>query len=293
MKASKSLYSDAFKEYILSGSNVARLQETLYEMLEKICFVLNKYNIDYMLSGGTLLGAVRHNGFIPWDDDIDIMMTRENYVKFIEHQNELDDDLVLVEPLSSPKYYCKNPKVFKKNTQYVEISNASMDTYDMVFIDILIIENAPKSKIRRKIRGFIYDISYKGASVCMDYMYPSTPIINKAKNNNELKKYYDMRRRLGFIFSIVGGLHFYLKIVDRLGNYKKQTGLYCVPSAISYNREVFPTAVFEEITVGKFEKSYYKIPIHYDVYLKNLYGDYMQIPPVEKREVHIAYKFKL
>ena len=99
MKASKSLYSEAFKEYILSDSNVARLQETLYEMLEKICFVLNKYNIDYMLSGGTLLGAVRHNGFIPWDDDIDIMMTRENYVKLIEHQKELDDDLVLVEPL--------------------------------------------------------------------------------------------------------------------------------------------------------------------------------------------------
>ena len=163
----------------------------------------------------------------------------------------------------------------------------------MFFIDIFIIENAPKSKIRRKIRGFIYDISYKGASVCMDYMYPSTPIIKKAKKNNVLKKYYDMRRRLGFIFSIVGGLHFYLKTVDRLGNYKKQTGLYCVPSAISYNREVFPTAVFEEITVGKFEKANYKIPIHYDVYLKNLYGDYMQIPPVEKREVHIAYKLKL
>lgn len=293
MKASKALYSEIFEEYILNDSDVKKLQEVLYSMLESVCQLLDKYNIEYMLSGGTLLGAIRHAGFIPWDDDIDIMMTRENYLKLLEHLNELDDDLIFVSPLSLSKYYCKNPKIFKKNTKYVELSNANVDTFDMIFIDIFIIENAPKSKINRLVRGFIYDVSYKGASVCIDYLFPSDPIIKKIEENRELKKYYYTRRTLGHIFSHIGGVYFYLKIVDMLGKYKKNTGLYCVPSAISYNREVFSSEVFETLTTGRFEHGDYKIPKYYDKYLRNLYDDYMQIPPVEKREVHIAYKFKL
>ena len=77
MKASTELYSELFKEYILSSRDIRELQVVLYGMLEKVCFLLDKYNIDYMLSGGTLLGAIRHGGFIPWDDDVDIMMTRD------------------------------------------------------------------------------------------------------------------------------------------------------------------------------------------------------------------------
>lgn len=293
MKASKELYSELFKEYILSSRDIRELQVVLYGMLEKVCFLLDKYNIDYMLSGGTLLGAIRHSGFIPWDDDVDIMMTRDNYDRFLKYQYELDDDLLFIEPLSSSRYYCKNPKIFKKNTKYVEISNANIDTFDMVFIDIFIIENAPKSKLHRAIRGFFYDVSYKGASVCMDYLFPSEPIINKARINNDLDKYYRLRRILGCIFSHFGGLYFYLRIVDKLGQYRKKTGLYCVPSAISYNREVFSAKIFETISESRFEQANYKIPRYYDIYLKNLYGDYMQIPPIEKREVHVAYKFKL
>lgn len=114
MKASKELYSELFKEYILSSRDIRELQVVLYGMLEKVCFLLDKYNIDYMLSGGTLLGAIRHGGFIPWDDDVDIMMTRDNYDRFLKYQYELDDDLLFIEPLSSSRYYCKNLKFLKK-----------------------------------------------------------------------------------------------------------------------------------------------------------------------------------
>ena len=127
MKASKSLYSEAFKEYILSDSNVARLQETLYEMLEKICFVLNKYNIDYMLSGGTLLGAVRHNGFIPWDDDSDIAMLREEYEKFRKVAHEMDPSICYFQDhFNDPEYLWQYGKLRRTGTTFVRAGQEHM-----------------------------------------------------------------------------------------------------------------------------------------------------------------------
>lgn len=188
------------------------------------------------------------------------------------------------------KYFCKNPKIFKVNTQYIEISNAGVESFSMLFIDVFIIENMPVSRLKRKILGKIYDFSYKGASVCVDYLYPSPPILQKSKENIELRKYYKLRRRIGFLFCHLGGLKFYLKLVDKIANKSKETGFYGVPSAISYEREVFEKEMFEDIIKVDFCGYRFKAPANYDHYLKNLYGDYMEIPPLEKRELHVAYK---
>ena len=96
----------------------------------------------------------------------------------------------------------------------------------MLFIDVFIIENMPVSRLKRKILGKIYDFSYKGASVCVDYLYPSPPILQKSKENIELRKYYKLRRRIGFLFCHLGGLKFYLKLVDKIANKSKETGFY-------------------------------------------------------------------
>ena len=111
--------------------------------------------------------------------------------------------------------------------------------------------------------------------------------------SKELKKYYTTRRRIGFIFSHLGGMSFYLKITDVLAKSAKRSGWMGVPSAISYEKEIFEEAVFRQVTKGLFCGIEVNIPVKYDKYLRNLYGDYMTIPPVEKREQHTAYKIEL
>ena len=291
VKSSKSLYSTCFTKYKLTSEQLLNLQHELLKMLIDVKNICDSNNIDYMLSGGTLLGAIRHKGFIPWDDDIDIMMTRNEYDKFkVCFEAAFKERYQLTEPLSSPRYVSKMVKIYKKNTLFVEIPTAGVHGADMMFIDLFIIENVPSPGLTRKIKSVLYDIAFKASSVCVDYKYPSPIIEDESKNNKELNAYYSSRKRLGALFSHLGGMKFYLSICERIANQKKRTGWYGVPSAISYSREVFPCELFEEIGTAEFCGYEVKIPQNYDAYLKNLYGNYMEVPPPEKREVHSAYK---
>lgn len=293
MKSSKALYSVAFKEYELSDKKIFELQKELLTILLDIKNVCDDNNIQYMLSGGTLLGAIRHKGFIPWDDDIDIMMTRDEFVRFRKvFKKKLINKYILAEPLMDKFYLQKSIKVFKRKTSYVEIPYMKVPKYNMLFIDIFIVENIPDNRLKRKIFAGIYDFAFKASSTCIDYLYPSPLIEKKSQDNKELKSYYNMRKRLGFIFSHIGGVHFYLKICDYISKCVKKSRDVGIPSAISYEREVFPRLLFEEIEKVEFCGYSMNAPKAYDRYLNNLYGDYMTIPPVEKRERHSAYKIK-
>jgi len=294
MISSKKIYTDSFPEYRLNREKLTQLQNRLLLMFKDVKEVFDKYGIDYMMSGGTLLGTIRHQGFIPWDDDIDLMMTREEYLKFKKvFDKELGKKYILAEPLCDQLYVSKMPKIFLKDSVFIQIPTAGIDKFQMLFIDLFIIENIPKPGLKRKINSFLYDTSYKGASVCCDYLYPSPPILEKQEKNVRLKKYYSKRRRMGSFFSHIGGLRFYLKTLDRIASKYNETGWKAVPSAISYTREAFKADVFTKLTTGVFCGLTVKIPFYYDKYLKNLYGDYMQIPPEDKREVHVAYKIVL
>ena len=293
MKSSKSLYSQCFSEYKLDEETIKKLQDVILEIFLDVKSICDKYNIDYMLACGSCLGAIRHKGFIPWDDDIDIMMKRTEYEKFAEKfVKEFSDKYILAEPLKQENYFSKMPKIYKKGTKYIEITNAGINGLDMIFIDIFIIENMPTSKIKRKIIGSIYNLAYKGASGCIDYLYPSPIIEEKAKENKELKKYYNFRKMIGWIFSHIGGIKFWLKFCDRLARKYKNSHILGIPSDFSYEKEIYERYMYDEITTGKFCGYDVKIPANYDTYLKNLYGDYMKIPSKEKREAHIAYKIE-
>ncbi|MEX5396987.1 phosphorylcholine transferase LicD [Streptococcus sp. ZJ93] len=292
MKTSKELYSQAFSEYHLDDEMIKKLQEELLSIFLDIKSVCDKYQISYMMAGGSLLGTIRHQGFIPWDDDMDLMMFREDYERFREHfSQKFSDKYLLAEPLFHEKYFYKMPKVYKKGTTYIEIANAGLKAFDMIFIDIFIIEDLPESRLIRKLKGSLYNLAYKLSSVCIDYLYPS-PVIEKVGGQNEgVMKYYQFRKRLGWLASHLGGIHFYLELCDRLARQKKSSSVVGLPSGISFEREVFPRDILTRTTMGSFCGYDVHIPLQYDIYLSNLYGEnYMMLPPEEKREFHVAYK---
>lgn len=296
MKASKTLYSASLHKYDLTERQLKKLQEMLLSMMVDFKKICDDNGINYMLSGGTCLGAVRHKGFIPWDDDADLMMLRSEYEqlkKVIQCDPTFQQKYLLMEPLSDPKYICKMPKIYLKGSVYTEISKAGIDKFNMIYIDLFIIENVPKNHMMRMLKGKVYDFAYLASSLCADYRYPSPAIEEVCLENKELANYYHMRRSIGKLFDHIGGMKFYLKLDEKLAKQDKVTGIVAVPSGIRYEREVFEYRVFDETIEVKFCNIDFKIPKFYDAYLTNLYGDYMKIPPADKREVHGAYRFQM
>ena len=94
------------------------MQLVSLEILHTVATICEEQNFRYSLIYGTLIGAIRHHGYIPWDDDVDIMMTRKQYEKFLEHVAELDKKYILVQPLTD-KYFCK--KVLTQGQSYDKI----------------------------------------------------------------------------------------------------------------------------------------------------------------------------
>lgn len=294
MRKGKTVLSEHFKEYTLSNEDLHRLQDCLLEMLVAVKKMCDENHIMYMVTGGTCLGAVRHQGFIPWDDDIDIVVSRDEYYRFKKTFNEQGfEDYFLAEPVITDGYFYKMPKIYNRRTKLIPVREEGYRKFGMVSIDVFIIENAPESKLRRTIRAKLYNFAFHAASLCFDYNYPSKPIEEKCKYDSEVRKYFGFRKKLGFLFAHAGGIKFYLRICERLAKYPKKTSLICIPSGISYDREILPRSAFDGVIEGEFCGYKVNLPVGYDLYLRNLYKDYMEIPPVEKREIHVAYEMQL
>ena len=253
-------------EYNAEGSELRTLQLKMFSILKTVTSIADKHNIPYWLSGGTLLGAVRHGGFIPWDDDIDIELFRGDYKKLLLIlSKELPSDLYLQKP-TDKGYRLLFSKVRDKHSRITE-KDDELDSYSEkgVYIDI-----------------FSEERSYRGVKTFVDFFYGrSFRRIKRGRPFHSLRFFYEysfslLLYPLGVLF--VGLARIFCHIT------KPDTVLhsYGIGNSTTHNLlYIFPLSKI------KFEGNFFSAPGSPEMYLSKQYGNYMSIPPKEKRESHI------
>jgi len=252
-----------------------RLRNVMIEILDEFVHFCDENNLSYFLTGGTLLGAIRHKGFIPWDDDLDIAMPRNDYEKFIDMYNNLTETnyyILSYKSKSKAADHCKYiSKLCKKDTVFAEAYKAP-DSYPGIFIDILPLDNCclffvPLQTALVRIARKVYRMK-----------------VGSAVHKNILQLF--MSKLLGCFFSkdSIDIIHRKLHVI--FNKYKTKYVSF-FSGRYHYKREIHRYDSIFPLTKVLFEGKYYCAPNNYDLFLKMLYGNYMELPPVtEQRGIH-------
>lgn len=230
----------------------------------------DKHNIDYWLDGGTCLGAIRHGGFIPWDDDIDIAMRKEDMERFIElAKKELPEGLFLQTRETDPSFNSPITKVRDTNSFMVEYSDELSKPYQKgLFVDIFPMipyPNFSRRACKKIAKGY-------------------------CKSNSILRKAHTYSwRSVAELFWFGAKRLIYLLawkiscVILKKGKYYSNTLAENGYGIMHRTDSIFPVKPLN------FEGEIFKAPANPDAYLTDLYGDYMQLPPEEKRKGHAVF----
>ena len=283
--------SNVFYEF----SEVERkaFQKCLFEIYQDVATVCKKYNLCIMVSGGTALGAIRHQGFIPWDDDLDAMMSREDYNQLINiFDKELGEKYSLSAPESGKESNESFMEVIKKDTLMRRVNN-NKNHRNGIRIDVFPIERAPSNKFIRKIVSFTADI-IRIIIGCKNVFINKDPFYKQClMGDTQMKIHYYARYMVGMFFSIIPRKFLCLQFNKFVSQFKGDKYVAIPMGSKYYSGEILPRDVFFPTKTAIFEGVEVDIPNDVDAYLKNLYGNYMRIPDVDEREQHWTVEFSL
>jgi len=275
--------------HVMDENELKHLQNNLLCIYIDIQNFCEKHNLTLMLGYGSALGAVRHKGFIPWDDDIDVLMPRKDYEYLVNHfEKEYGDKYWVVSPLNSDKCTCFFGKVIRKHTIYKGIG-ATSDRYNGTFVDIFPIENFPQRWTTA--RKYI-DWGLKLIGSCLlSYKSDSLHFKEMMQQSREAYISYIIRKRIGFCFSFLSYRRWAL-IYDKFVQESKYSGKFHDPTG-DYRWKGYDKNILFPPKKILFEGQLVYVPNDVKEYLKSEFGeDYMQIPPKEKRVQHYAEEFK-
>ncbi len=272
------------EEIRLSDEQLRQLQLNELELIVEVDRICRKNKIKYSLDGGTLLGAVRHKGFIPWDDDADVIFTRHEYAKFYRacKKDLKKEQFFLQEYRTDPYYRWGYAKMRHRGTEYVRKGQEHMKYQTGVCIDVFVVDNMPDNIILRNIYYYL--------NVCLRKILYSE-VGQLAASNKLLRAWYRILYRIprDMVFRI---RNTFAAICNQKETELMSHLLFPYPKKIC--KYGMPAECYNEYIDVEFEGMIFKGIKKYDKYLKLLYGDYMVLPPEEKRYgINTASKIEL
>lgn len=255
----------------MTAEEVNKLRNIELDMLSCIDSISQKIGVKYFLIGGSLLGAIRHKGFIPWDDDIDVGMLREDYELFMSKAVEFLPDYYFLQNYNTDKeYYLNFAKIRDSRTTFKEKSSSHLKINHGVYIDIFPIDYADNAKnVFRKIKRNLL----------------TTRILN-VFHLGDIKYTWIQKVKLNIVKLLWQNPKNAVKALDKLSTSNKPSNRMGNLFGAWGAREIMDSALFEEIDYFQFENLLLPGIKNYNQYLKNVYGDYMKLPPADKQVPH-------
>ncbi len=264
-----------------------KLQKIQLEILKDFDFLCQKYDLQYFMLGGSGIGAIRHHGFIPWDDDIDVAMTRKDYDIFLSIlDKEMGDKYKILTPLVDKNYACNVTHLQKKGTKFVPETSKNLKCDLCIDIDIFPLDNMPNDlKLRKK-------------------QLRKTWVLNKliflCGTGHPIVPWKGLKKKIAEIVCML--IHLILKVfhISPQWLYKllqreqkkynnEDCNLMCPFEVTMASRAYISKDELYPLVKVPFESQTVYMPNQYDKYLRRLFGDYMKLPPEDQRVNHCPH----
>ena len=267
----------------LTPQEQPRWNAVINGVLRQYIAICKEHHLTYFCCGGTAIGAVRHQGMIPWDDDVDVFMPRPDYDRFIQiASQQLPEGLELVTPYNKKDYHLFFAKLCDKHTTLQEEQDVPC-VYGL-YIDIFPIDGAPDDieDARAMIRLFT-KTKHKLEAISTHVSFLA--YLNLLEEPKEWGRF--ARKTIGFFLRKWYRRHLLKQLSDISYRYSYDSASLVAVYCGSYGpKEVFPKAWLQGTKTFLYEGMEVDLPTGYDEYLRQYYGDYMQLPPEEKRISH-------
>lgn len=261
----------------LSEEQRKQLKDAQLELVLFFDDFCKKHDLTYYLFGGTLLGAKRHAGYIPWDDDIDLCMPRKDYDKLMEIFDG-EGKYFLSTPKTNGDYFYHFAKIMKEGTKYVEYPAQFMNCKNEIFIDIFPINGYPSKRLQKFHYNFwIYIYNRRS--------YPKSFYLDKKANKKKKSFSYKIMDIVAAVLLFWASPKKCALMRDKfMKKHQYPESPYCICG--TRFRKIYERSAFEGHATLPFEGHDLAVPENFEKYLEKMYGDYMTLPPVEERVPH-------
>ena len=259
----------------MASYDIDTLHEHILQILLSVDKVCREHDLTYYCWAGTMLGAVRHKGFIPWDDDMDICMPRPDYDRLMTHAHEwLPTPLEALSIEIDASYPGGFGKIVDGSTTLIEREHS--DYVGGIYIDVFPIDNVPDNQ---NLQSAMYKTWRKWFNI------HGLKLMSTVKERTFIKNAILVFFHL--VLSLVPYKYLVKKIETNAMQYSNQKTKYCGIAVWGYGKkEIKLKSNFEDVIMMPFEDITVPVPVGYDNYLTSVYGDYMMLPPAEKRTSH-------